>query len=110
MFWTFLMKCKVHDVPRGLTLKAPYHSRHFSKITLQASKALLSDRIRFYHFNKKFWEELIAYFPRYDTGCIENYVCNNSSIVACVFITSVMFLPSRCLAMIGWFLPSRAVT
>jgi hypothetical protein len=37
-------------------------------------------------WNKKFWEELIAYFPRYDTGHIENDAYNNSSIVACVFV------------------------
>jgi hypothetical protein len=31
--------------------------------------------------NKKFWEELITYFPLYDTGHIE-YDANNSSIVS----------------------------
>jgi hypothetical protein len=31
-------------------------------------------------------------------GNIENDVSNNSSIVACVFVTMVKFLPSRCLA------------
>jgi hypothetical protein len=60
--------------------------------------------------NKKFWEELIAYFPCYDTYRIENEVSNSSSIVACVFVTAVTFLPSRCLATIGGFLPNRAVT
>jgi hypothetical protein len=40
---------------------------------------------------------------------IENDGSNNSSIVACVFITSVMFLPSRCLTTIRGFLPNRAV-
>jgi hypothetical protein len=30
----------------------------------------------------KFWEELIAYFPRYDMGHIENDTFNNSSIAA----------------------------
>jgi hypothetical protein len=35
-------------------------------------------------YDKKFWEELIAYFPWYDTDRIENDVSNNSSIVACV--------------------------
>jgi hypothetical protein len=35
--------------------------------------------------NKKFWEELIAYFPWYDTGHIENESSNKSSIVACVY-------------------------
>jgi hypothetical protein len=45
--------------------------------------------------NKKFCEELIAYFPWYDTGHIENDASNNSSIAA------VTFLPSRCVATIG---------
>jgi hypothetical protein len=58
--------------------------------------------------NKKFWEELILYFPWYDTGHIENDASNNS-IVVCVFFTAVTFLPSRCLATIGRFLPKWAV-
>jgi hypothetical protein len=33
-----------------------------------------------------------------------------SSIVVCVFVTAVTFLPSRCLATIEGFLPNRAVT
>jgi hypothetical protein len=57
--------------------------------------------------NKKFWEELIAYFPWYDTGHIENDASNNSSIVAGVFVTAVTFLPSRCPATIRGFLPTR---
>jgi hypothetical protein len=57
--------------------------------------------------NKKFCEELIAYFPWYDTGHIENDASNNSSIVARVFVTAVTFLPNRCLATIGKFLSSR---
>jgi hypothetical protein len=60
-------------------------------------------------FNKKFWEELIAHFPCYDTGHIENDVSNNSSIVACAFVTTVTILTSRCLATIGAFLPSRCL-
>jgi hypothetical protein len=36
-------------------------------------------------------------------GHIENDTSNNSSIVACVFVTAVRFLPSRCLATIGFF-------
>jgi hypothetical protein len=39
------------------------------------------------------------HFPWYDTGHIEN-ASNNSSIVANVFVTSVTFLPSRCLTTI----------
>jgi hypothetical protein len=59
--------------------------------------------------NKKFWKELTTYFPWYDTGHIENDAFNNSSTVACVFITVVRFLPSRCLATIGGFLPSHCL-
>jgi hypothetical protein len=55
--------------------------------------------------NKKLWKELIAYFTWYDTGRIENDATNNSSI-ACVFVPEVKFLPRRCLATIGGFLPS----
>jgi hypothetical protein len=51
--------------------------------------------------NKKFWKELIAYYPWYYTDCIENDASNNSPIVACVFVAAVMFLLSRCLATIG---------
>jgi hypothetical protein len=50
--------------------------------------------------NKNFWEEPIAYFPSYNTYRIENYVFNNSSIVPCVFVVAVKFIPSRCLATI----------
>jgi hypothetical protein len=59
--------------------------------------------------NKEFWEELIAYFPWYDTGHIENDSSNNSVIVACVFVTAVTFLPSRYLATIGGFSLSRCL-
>jgi hypothetical protein len=51
--------------------------------------------------NKKFWEDLIAYFLLYDTDRIENDMSNKSSIIACVFFTGVTFLPSRYLATIG---------
>jgi hypothetical protein len=59
--------------------------------------------------NKKFWEELIAHFPSYDTGHTENEASNHSSIFACVFVTAVTFLPSHCLATMGGFLPSRCL-
>jgi hypothetical protein len=59
--------------------------------------------------NKKFWEELMAYFPWYNTDLIENDVSNNS-VVACVFVTAESFLPSRCLTTMGGFLPNRVVT
>jgi hypothetical protein len=59
--------------------------------------------MRFLQSNKKFWEELIVYFRWYDTGHIENEVSNNSFIVACVFVTAVTFLASRCIATIRDF-------
>jgi hypothetical protein len=59
--------------------------------------------------NKKFWEELIAYFHWYDKDHTQKEASNNSSVVACVFVTAVTFLPSRCLAAIGGFLPSRCL-
>jgi hypothetical protein len=42
-------------------------------------------------------------------GHAENDASNNSSIVACVFVTAVTFIPSCCLATIGGFLPSRCL-
>jgi hypothetical protein len=45
------------------------------------------------HKNKKFWEELIAYFPSYNKGHNENDASNNS-IVARIFVTAVS-LPSN---------------
>jgi hypothetical protein len=40
---------------------------------------------------------------------IENDATSSSSIVACVFVTVVTFLPSRCLATIWRFLPNRGL-
>jgi hypothetical protein len=65
--------------------------------------------MQIYNTNKKFWEKRIAYFPWYDTGHIENDASNNSSIVACVFVTAVTFLPSRCLATTRGYLPSHCL-
>jgi hypothetical protein len=75
-----------------------------------------------YSKNKKFWEELFVYFRWYDTDHIENDASNNSSIVACVFVTAPTFLLNRFLATIweiftkplpsndkGNCLPSRCV-
>jgi hypothetical protein len=50
--------------------------------------------------NKKFWEELIVCSPLIRHGP-NNDVSNNSSIVACVFVAAVTFLPSRYLATMG---------
>jgi hypothetical protein len=60
-------------------------------------------------YNKKFCEELIAYFPWYYTGHIENDASNNSSTFACIFATAATFLPSRFLATIGGFLLNRCL-
>jgi hypothetical protein len=52
---------------------------------------------------KKFWGELIAYFPLNDTERIENEASNKSSVAECVFVAAVMFLPSRCSVTVGEF-------
>jgi hypothetical protein len=41
--------------------------------------------------NEEFWEELIAYFPWYDTDHIENNASNNFYIVRYVFVATVTF-------------------
>jgi hypothetical protein len=60
-----------------------------------------------HNINKNFWEELIAYFPYYDTGHIENEESKIFSILACVIVNAVTFLTTRYLATAGAFLPSR---
>jgi hypothetical protein len=55
------------------------------------------------HINGPLERNIIAYFPWYETDHIENDASNNSSIVACVFVTAVTFVPSRCLATMGFF-------
>jgi hypothetical protein len=49
----------------------------------------------------KLWEERIAYFHRHYKDRVENDSSNNFSVVACVFVALVTFLPSRCLTAIG---------
>jgi hypothetical protein len=44
----------------------------------------------------RFWEELFSHFTSYDTGCIENYAYNISSIFACVFIAAVTLEVNSC--------------
>jgi hypothetical protein len=44
-------------------------------------KTLTRARVCVYVYNKKFWEELIAYFPSYDTGHIENDASDNYSLL-----------------------------
>jgi hypothetical protein len=74
-----------------------------------SKKTAVKDTCSSFTTNKKFWEELIAYFPSYDTGHIENDASKNVSIVAGAFVTAVTFLPSRCLATIGGFLQSSCL-
>jgi hypothetical protein len=50
--------------------------------------------------NKRFWEELTAYFPWYDMDNIENKTIDISYIVVCEFVAAVIFLASRFLATI----------
>jgi hypothetical protein len=85
---------------RGLV---PHNLSHYTCWAISAPPNIL------YLENKKFWEELIAYFPWYDTDHIENE-SNNSSIVAYVFVTAVTFLPSRCLATIGGYVDTYTHT
>jgi hypothetical protein len=66
------------------------HIRDFSTFSGSVSCSL-SD--------KTFWEQQPT-FPWYDTDRTENSASNNSSIVRRVFVASVTFLPSRCLATI----------
>jgi hypothetical protein len=42
-------------------------------------------------------------FLWYDTNLIENETSNNPSIVACVFVATGSYIPSRCLATIGGY-------
>jgi hypothetical protein len=98
----FKTKCHVMFLPHITYNLNGRRSRKNTKSELPCSNRISRN-------NKKFWEELIAYFPIYDTGHIENDASNNSSIVACVFVTAVTFLPSRCLAPLRGFLPSRCL-
>jgi hypothetical protein len=78
------------------------HEAHMLKHSLEQG-ITTGERCSHFSHALQFWEELIVYFPWYDTGHIENDVSNNSSIVACVFVAEVTFLPSRCLATIGGY-------
>jgi hypothetical protein len=69
-------------------------------LLLRETIDVLTNYVKHSLYIKKFWEELIAYFPSYDTGHTEKDESNNSSIVTRVFVTAVTFVPSRCLATI----------
>jgi hypothetical protein len=90
------------DLPINKTSEPTLHWYTVKQVLyFKTDSGVPKSNLRQYVWNKKFWEELIAYFPWYDTGHIENDATNNSSTVACVFVTAVTFLPSRCLATIG---------
>jgi hypothetical protein len=59
-------------------INAWYYQRADGLLVFETHYILLSETL----INEKFWEELIAYFPWYDTGHIKNDASNNSSIVA----------------------------
>jgi hypothetical protein len=56
--------------------------------------------------NKKFYEELFAYFPLKRHGPHIKNAYKISSGVACVFVVAITFLPSRCLATLGEYVYS----
>jgi hypothetical protein len=62
-------------------------STHWNNCTSRKNVALELSALQ----DKKFWEELIAYFLWYDTGHIENDTSNNYSIGACLFVPRYRF-------------------
>jgi hypothetical protein len=63
------------------------------------------------YLNKKFWEELIACFHLIrHRPHIKRRVHKFFSIVACVFVAAVKFLPSRCLATTGIHIEAHRLT
>jgi hypothetical protein len=103
--------CRVEPVCVACVSQQPATS--IFRIEFSSSRLLRSIGNTTFHtsppLNRKFREEVIAYFCWYDTDHIENDASNNSSIVACVFVTAITFLPSRCLATIGEFLQSHCL-
>jgi hypothetical protein len=67
---------------------------HWKTLISQFNPYLLSTL----HKNKRFWEELIAYFLWFDADRIEKDAPYNYSIVACIFVPAITFSPSCCLA------------
>jgi hypothetical protein len=93
--------------------------RYISSVSSPNSGALWWDKAKI-----RLWLQfspLLAYFsyfeqevldrtnPWCDTDHIENDASNNSSVVACVFVTAATFPPSRCLATIEGFLSCRCL-
>jgi hypothetical protein len=99
-----MAKPKLLTFPMGSLTKKPteLNKNHLNPVyifMIYFSKLIFSLLSLFW--NKKFWEELIAYFPRHDIERIENDASSNSSIVACVFVAAVTFLVSSCLVKVG---------
>jgi hypothetical protein len=92
---TVILECNSREQVTEITVDLGANTCRRFHCVLTLLKMLLLCKL-----NKKFWEELIAYFPWYDTGHIENDASKNYSIVACLFVTAATFLPSRCLATI----------
>jgi hypothetical protein len=88
---TIELRCYFHEANYELIRLINFWGSNFGSLTFKAY--LLK-----YNLNKKFWEELVAYFPSYDMDRIENDVSNNSSIFWSVFVAAITFLPSSCLA------------
>jgi hypothetical protein len=55
------------------------------------------------HISKKFWEELIAYFPSYDKDHIDDNTCIQQFFYSCVFVAMVMTLPNFFLPRMGGY-------
>jgi hypothetical protein len=106
-------------LPRGFGILAiaEYQKTRFVKISSAIQKLIMGEHkgtkwwshrptcIYFFQNKyaiKKFWEELST-FLYYDTVLIENDASNNSSIVACVFLATVTFLPSLRLVTTGGY-------
>jgi hypothetical protein len=98
IFWTIKIHFKhLHKQPLVVTSTSiqfvviPVYNEIINNLNTSALYRCLINR------NKKSWEVHIAY----DADHIENDVTNNFSIVTCVFVSAVTFLPNRCLATTG---------
>jgi hypothetical protein len=79
-------------LPAALTEIFEVLLRHYKQTLEHYHDCILLNSFQFIihptlYSNKKDWEELIAYFPWYDTDHIENDASNNSPIIVSVFVT-----------------------
>jgi hypothetical protein len=68
-----------------------------------------NNRARPEYKNKKFWEELIAYFPWYDKGHIENDASSNSYIPTIniyTFRCDIFIVDKKTLLVLAYIRPS----